>query len=120
MGYIYILIASLAVGGQFSLSKVYKRLTPDSGYTDLFYNFAMGVFSVVLFAVVCLGKVGFNTFSFALAAAVAVANHNLFSLRLESGHVWKTLGFYDLPDAGGNDFSHLLRRMVPSRKNVGF
>lgn len=79
MGYIYILIASLAVGGQFSLSKIYKRLTPDSGYTDLFYNFAMGVFSVVLFAVVCLGKVGFNTFSFALAAAVAVAN-TIYSL----------------------------------------
>ena len=79
MGYIYILIASLAVGGQFSLSKVYKRLTPDSGYTDLFYNFAMGVFSVVLFAVVCLGKVGVNTFSFALAGAVAVAN-TIYSL----------------------------------------
>lgn len=74
MGYLFIAIAALAVGGQFSLSKVYKRLVMPSDFSDLFYNFAMGMFSVVLFAVICLGNLGFNAFSFWLAAGVAVCN----------------------------------------------
>ena len=67
-------MAALAVGGQFSLSKVYKNKLPSSNYGDLFYNFAMGLFSAMLFAVVCLGKVGFTAFSFWLAAGVALCS----------------------------------------------
>ena len=68
------MIAAFTAGGQFSLSKVYKRLYPSSDFSDLFYNFAMGLFSVILFAVICLGRVGFTAFSFWLAAGVAVCN----------------------------------------------
>ena len=64
MGFLWISLAALAVGGQFSLSKVYKNKLPSSNYGDLFYNFAMGLFSAMLFAVVCLGKVGFTLFLF--------------------------------------------------------
>ncbi|MFQ7036198.1 MAG: hypothetical protein ACLRTQ_11290 [Candidatus Borkfalkia sp.] len=54
--------------------KVYKNKLPSSNYGDLFYNFAMGLFSAMLFAVVCLGKVGFTAFSFWLAAGVALCS----------------------------------------------
>ena len=74
MGYLYVAIAAIAVGGQFSLSKVYKKIVTPSGYSDLFYNFAMGAFSVLIFALICLGDVGFTAFSFWLAAGVAVCN----------------------------------------------
>ena len=74
MGFLWISLAALAVGGQFSLSKVYKNKLPSSNYGDLFYNFAMGLFSAMLFAVVCLGKVGFTAFSFWLAAGVALCS----------------------------------------------
>lgn len=74
MGYLFVVIAAIAAGGQFSLSKVYKRLVPSSDFSDLFYNFATGLFSVVIFAIICRGQVGFTAFSFWLAAGVAVCN----------------------------------------------
>lgn len=74
MGYLFVVIAAIAAGGQFSLSKVYKRLVPSSDFSDLFYNFATGLFSVVIFAVICQGQVGFTAFSFWLAAGVAICN----------------------------------------------
>lgn len=72
MGYLFIAIAALSVGGQFSLSKLFKRVVPSSGYSDLFFNFGTGILSVCLFAAVCLGDVGFSPFSFSLAAGVAL------------------------------------------------
>ncbi len=83
MGYLFIAIAALSVGGQFSLSKVYKRIVPSSGYSDFFFNFSMGAFSVCIFAIICLGNVGFTPFSFGLAAGVALCNlgYSLCNLR---------------------------------------
>lgn len=72
MGYLFIAIAAFSVGCQFSLSKLFKRVVPSSGYSDLFFNFGTGILSVCLFAVVCLGDVGFSPFSFSLAAGVAL------------------------------------------------
>ena len=74
MGYLFVAIAAMSVGGQFSLSKVYKNKFGSSGYIDLFFNFCMGIFSVIIFAVVCLGKVGYTLYSFGLAAGVALCN----------------------------------------------
>lgn len=72
MGYLFTAIAALCVGGQFSLSKLYKRVVPSAGYADLFFNFGTGLLSVCIFAAVCLGNVGFTPFSFGLAAGVAL------------------------------------------------
>ena len=74
MGYLFIVIASVSVGGQFALSKVYKNKIIQSNYTDLFFNFGMGAFSMLIFAVICLGNVGFSWYSFGLAAGVALCN----------------------------------------------
>lgn len=68
------MIASVSVGGQFALSKVYKNKIIASNYTDLFFNFGMGAFSMLIFAVICLGNVGFSWYSFGLAAGVALCN----------------------------------------------
>ncbi len=74
MGYLFIIIAAVSVGGQFALSKVYKNKIILSNYTDLFFNFGMGVFSMLIFAVICLGDVGFSWYSVGLATGVALCN----------------------------------------------
>lgn len=74
MGYLFIAIAAMSVGGQFSLSKIYKNKFLSTNFTDLFFNFGMGVFSMLLFAIICVGQVGFTWYSFGLAAGVALCN----------------------------------------------
>lgn len=72
MGYLFMAVAALACGGQFALSKLYNGKVGGSTFAGLFFNFASGLLSAIIFAVVTLGAIGFGAFSVSMAAGIAL------------------------------------------------
>lgn len=86
MDYIFLFTAVFCFSGQFAFTKLYQTKSGTEIFPSLIFSLLSGVFSLILFAVLCGFTISFNWFSFLMAAGkmLSVVIYTIISFKMMS------------------------------------